>query len=82
MNAISRSESDKGVVEEFFGQQAVITHEMTEDHQDKQFLTNNDTGEVQEVMSFRDAVHNWIIEVFDDECKEVLDDSMKGKLTI
>ncbi|MET3659629.1 hypothetical protein [Sporosarcina psychrophila] len=81
MSAISRSESDKGVVEEFFGKQVSITHAMTEDHQDKQLPTNNDTRKAQEVMSFRDAVHNWIIEVFDDECKEVLDDSMKGKLT-
>ena len=37
-------------------------------------------SEVQEVMSFRDAVHNCMIEVFDDECKGVLDNSMKGKL--
>ena len=80
MSTISRSESDKGVVEEFFGKQVGITHAMTEDHKDKQFAKNNDTIEVQEVTSFRDAVHNCMIEVFDDECKGVLDDSMKGKL--
>lgn len=38
------------------------------------------SGEVQQPLSFRDAVHNYMIEVFDDECKEVLDDSMKGNL--
>lgn len=38
------------------------------------------SSEVQEPLSFRDAVHNYMIEVFDDECKKVLDDSMKGDL--
>lgn len=81
MSDIRRAEGGKGIAEEFFGEQGVTIHTMTEDQQGKQPLTNNDAGKVQEVMSFRDAIHNWIIEIFDDECKEVLDDSMKGKLT-
>ena len=81
MSAIRRAEGDKSLGEEFSEELGVTTYTKTEDDKGKEILKNNDTGEVQEVMSFRDAVHNWIIELFDYECKGVLDDSMKGKLT-
>lgn len=32
-----------------------------------------------EVIPFREAVFQWILELYDDECKEVLDEAMKGK---
>ena len=49
MSDIRRLEGGKGIMEEFLEEQGVTTYTMTEDHKGKQFLTNNDTGEVTKV---------------------------------
>lgn len=49
ISAINRAEGRKTLGEEFAEEVGLTTYTMTEDHQGKQFLTNNSTGEVQKV---------------------------------
>ena len=49
MSDIRRAEGGKGLAEEFFEKQGITTYTMTEDDKGKQFLVNNDTGEISKV---------------------------------
>lgn len=53
MSAIRRAEGGKGIAEEFFEKEGLPTYTMTEDIKGKQLLTNNQTGETQQVKKKR-----------------------------
>ena len=53
MSAIRRAEGGKGFAEEYFEKEGLPTYTMTEDSKGKQFMTNNQIGETQQVKKKR-----------------------------